>query len=86
MKFVQLGLGMVLVLVLAACGGEDRLRTRAAFDMKCNADSLKLTEVGAASYGVEGCGQRQVYVCKEAAKASACSNWVLNSVNESSPK
>ncbi len=87
MKLVLIGFGMALGLGLTACGGGvEHLRTRAAFDMKCGADSLKFTELGAGSYGVEGCGQRQVYVCKEPVKASYCSDWVLNSINESSPK
>jgi hypothetical protein len=65
-----------------AGGGENELRTRAAFDFKCPEAELALTKLqdknwGAttnhgAVYGVEGCGHRATYVNNAGA-------WVLNS-------
>jgi hypothetical protein len=86
MKRTSLVIGVALSVGLAACGGVGNLKTRAAFDMKCKEESLQLTELGAASYGVEGCGQRQVYVCKQQTSASQCDDWVLNSVEAPTPK
>jgi hypothetical protein len=65
--------------MLSACGGIDKLKARAAYDMQCNEDQLQLTELADATYGVEGCGKRGTYVCKHTvANASACPTWVLN--------
>lgn len=57
---------------LSGCHGPDlnALRTRAAYDMRCPAADLKLTELSAgqptngagALYGVDGCGKRGAYV------------------------
>ncbi len=77
---------LVCGVLFTACSGMGNLKTRAAFDMKCDEGQLKFTEVGDASYGVEGCGQRQVYVCKGPERASMCSDWVLNSVEQKADK
>jgi hypothetical protein len=87
MKASTVGLFVMLLGVgVAGCGGEERLRARAAYDMKCDEKSLVLTELGETSFGVEGCGQRQVYVCKENRRPGACGDWVLNSVDSSDSK
>ena len=59
------------------------IRTRAAFEMKCDASALKLTPLAqdrqspefVAQYGVEGCGQRVVYV-------EARGQWVANTTSD----
>lgn len=68
-----------LLMTLAGCGGVEQLKKRAAFDFQCAPSQLVLTELGTASYGVEGCGKRGTYVCREPYVARACENWVLNS-------
>ena len=35
---------------------------RAAFDLNCPADQLQVQDLGGSQIGVEGCGQRAVYV------------------------
>jgi hypothetical protein len=53
------------------------IRTRAAFDMHCDANALKFSPLAkdgydiVRQYGVEGCGQASVYV-------STPSGWVVN--------
>ncbi len=69
---------------LFACGGasDETLRTRAAFDMKCEGPQLQVIEIDDRTRGVIGCGQRHTYVesCKvygQTAGKSGCT-WVLN--------
>jgi hypothetical protein len=66
-----------------ACGFglESQLRTRAAFDMKCPEEQLRLTDLGGGGWaggvkGVEGCGQRATYVYQPNGNA-----WVLNTTD-----
>jgi hypothetical protein len=73
---------------VAACGITDAerhgtLRTRAAFDLKCNADALKITDLTnngdmgrVTSAGVDGCGQRVTYIFD--GKRGV---WLMNAVN-----
>lgn len=35
---------------------------RAAFDLECEQEKLKVIPVGGSSYGVKGCGKKAVYV------------------------
>jgi hypothetical protein len=71
-----------LVLVVMVGGGcvmpiaqnSDTLRARAAFDMRCPAAQLRVTEIDSVTAGVDGCGQRGTYVFSPAVNA-----WVLNS-------
>jgi hypothetical protein len=78
-------------LLLAACATsnaerQDSLRTRAAFDLKCPAPSLKITELAndremvsekrMTSAGVEGCGQSRTYVYNGTQGV-----WMLDAVN-----
>jgi hypothetical protein len=53
-------------LLAAACGSAtatySELKTRAAFDLKCDRANLKVTPLGDDVAGVEGCGQRATYV------------------------
>jgi hypothetical protein len=53
------------------------LRTRAAFDLNCGADSLDVSEIGANQFGVVGCGCRATYVNVETSEAYP-PRWVLN--------
>jgi hypothetical protein len=60
------------------------IRTRAAFEMRCDAAGLKFTPLGVVEgygyvtqYGVDGCGQRLVYV------RAPTGVWVLNTASHS---
>jgi hypothetical protein len=69
---------LVLVAVVAAgCSAVQRrggqLRERAGFDMRCEPGALQITEIDRRTAGVEGCGQRGVYVWSDQGM------WVLNS-------
>jgi hypothetical protein len=68
--------------VIGGCGAasQDELRTRAAYEMKCPSDQLQLTDLGGETTGVDGCGQRQVYVesCEGQGALREC-KWVMNS-------
>lgn len=66
-------------MLLLGCAGMANLKTRAAFDMQCPKKELRFHELGTATYGVRGCGQRSTYVCKQQVAARACQDWVLNS-------
>jgi hypothetical protein len=83
---------LVFVVATSACASaasinRDRLgevRQRAAFDLHCDANSLKLTPLKeqddvVMQYGVEGCNQRSVYV-------HTWSGWVLNAADEGAPR
>ena len=68
-------------LLSAACASADtsKLRVRAAFDLECAEEELKLTELDpggtlgvGAVYGVQGCGKRATYVYDEP-------SWLMNS-------
>ncbi|MDQ3034814.1 MAG: hypothetical protein M3Y87_20560 [Myxococcota bacterium] len=52
--------------LLFACGGganlDDSLKTRAAFDFGCDEQQIRVTNLGANTRGVEGCGHRATYV------------------------
>jgi hypothetical protein len=74
--------------LVVACGFSDAerystLRTRAAFDLKCPADALQITDLtntGAlgrvTSAGVDGCGRRLTYILDAPGRV-----WVLNAVD-----
>jgi hypothetical protein len=71
--------GFLVLVVMLAVGclsaverREDRLRQRAAFDMRCDAGALSISELDRRTAGVEGCGQRGVYVWSDQGM------WVLN--------
>ena len=60
----------------------DQLLTRAGFDLRCPKAQLQLTQLEAATLGVNGCGQQATYVwsCPHSQEffSGAC-NWVQNS-------
>jgi hypothetical protein len=70
--------GWGIAIGVTACGGLDNLKARAAYDLQCAEPQLTLTELGRATYGVEGCGRRGTYVCRQPVAAPACEDWVLN--------
>jgi hypothetical protein len=72
---------LALALLTSGCAGMSNLKKRAAFDMQCPQDQLVVTELGNTTYGVEGCGQRGTYVCKQDT-ARGCDDWILNSDTE----
>lgn len=76
---------LLLMLVLASCATNAtvaQLKTRAAFDLACPAESLELHELDARTRGVTGCGKRATYVehCKPCANGYVgCEcTWVMN--------
>ena len=80
---------MMSVFGVAACGAtEDQLRARAAFDMRCNGESLRIVTIDNRTKGVEGCGQRATYVeqCNDPVNGTGCT-WVMNNgrVNNAGP-
>lgn len=78
-------------LFLASCATgatAKELRTRAAYELNCPDESLKLTELDDTTMGVEGCGQRAVYVkdCGYDPNHRERCRWVANTVTtESKP-
>ena len=74
---------------VVGCGAtEDQLRSRAAFDMRCNQDQLRVVTIDNRTKGVEGCGQRATYVeqCNDPVNGTGCT-WVMNNgrVNSATP-
>ena len=64
----------------AGCGASDEnLRARAAFDLNCPEQTVKVVELDERTRGVSGCGQRATYVenCEVRPYHRACS-WILN--------
>jgi hypothetical protein len=87
----QFAAALLSFTVLAACAEsnaqrQQTLRTRAAFDLKCPAESLKITELAndremvsekrTTSAGVEGCGQSRTYIYSDTQGL-----WRLDAVN-----
>lgn len=78
-KFVVL-VGFV-AFQFACSASMSSLRSRAAFDLKCNETDLQIVDLDGRTKGVSGCGARGVYVedCQRTwANTSSCT-WVLNS-------
>jgi len=62
------------------CGHKlDNLRTRAAHDLTCERDHLQLSDLGAGSWGVSGCGKQATYILAHTG-GSSYRQWVMNSV------
>jgi hypothetical protein len=71
---------LVAACATAACASTSAtVRTRAAFDLKCPAEQLTITELTdvcgpfLCTVGVSGCGQQATYVMDK-----ATSSWVMN--------
>jgi hypothetical protein len=80
------GIFLLVVLASPSCAnGLETLHARAAFDLNCDSSKLHLTELGVSTYGVDGCGKRATYVCKENLKASYCASWVMNTASDHGP-
>ena len=82
-RWVALGLFLVGLLGSCATTSElDNLRKRASFEMNCPENEVRVSSLDDESktYGVNGCGQRAVYLwhCSGGALAEEC-KWVLNS-------
>jgi hypothetical protein len=80
---------MMSGLAVVACGAtEDQLRARAAFDMRCNQEGLRIVTIDSRTKGVEGCGQHATYIeqCNDPVNGTGCT-WVMNngSVNGARP-
>jgi hypothetical protein len=72
---------------LGGCGaGLGQLKTRAAVDLECPADSLVLSAIDPATRRVSGCGKEAIYV--EQFNDARHATWLLNStiLARSSPK
>ena len=77
---LAIALAVAAACTTAACGSTSAtVRTRAAFDLKCPAEQLTITELTdvcgpfLCTVGVSGCGQQATYVMNK-----ATSTWVLN--------
>lgn len=44
----------------------DVISRRAAFDLACEATSIRVAEIGVKTYGAEGCGKRATYLLEDA--------------------
>ena len=56
------------------------LRKRAAHDLSCRPETLRLNELASGTWGVTGCGKRATYILARAA-GSAFRQWVMDSVS-----
>jgi|GEM_PF-3882418 len=81
-KTAKLAVLVAFVAFQFACSASmSSLRSRAAFDLKCNENDLHIVDLDSRTKGVSGCGARSVYVedCQRTwANTSSCT-WVLNS-------
>lgn len=70
-------------------GGKlDELRTRAAFDLTCAEEELKITDLGGNAIGVSGCNKRATYMEQCGGPGTSWGNlciWKLNSAVEAPP-
>jgi hypothetical protein len=77
-------MAMGVVGCVIACGAtEEQLRTRAAFDMQCSEQDLRVVWLDERTAGVRGCGQQGTYVetCPNLNKTDC--TWVLNTDSQS---
>jgi hypothetical protein len=72
-------------LLFAGCGATlTQLRTRAAFDFDCQADSISVREMDPGTRVAAGCGKQAVYV--ENYNQNLRPVWMLNSEVKSQPE
>ena len=81
--------GGLLLLALAVVGAgagcateespREQLLKRAAFDLRCTKDELRVTKIDERTRGVRGCGKRATYVqsCGQVTPFEDCT-WVMN--------
>jgi hypothetical protein len=70
-------LGVLGFTTVTACEvDEEQLRARAAFDMQCRQEDLRVIYIDDRTRGVRGCGKQLTYVC--AGPNEADCTWVLN--------
>ncbi len=50
-------------LSLGACMGINQLGVRAANDLNCPEESVRISDIGAHAYRADGCGRVATYVC-----------------------
>jgi hypothetical protein len=73
-------------LLLCGCAAsEEQLRTRAAFDLDCAEDKLRIVEIDGETRGVRGCGKHVTYVerCTRQNPGGGPCTWILNSDSNS---
>ena len=73
----------IVGLFALGCAGatDDQLRTRAAFDLKCDAAAIQIIPIDDRTRGVRGCDQQGTYVesCDGPKQNAGTScTWVLN--------
>jgi hypothetical protein len=69
---------LAFVVVSSGCGASlQNLKTRAAFDLECNADQMVTQRIDSATQRVDGCGKRAVYVLLF--NDARYPTWLLNS-------
>jgi hypothetical protein len=70
---------VVMFGILAGCTAtESQLRSRAAFDLQCDAKSIQIVKIDARTRGVRGCGQQATYVESCSGPNGSNCTWVLN--------
>ena len=58
-------LGAVAAVACTPASVVEHVRARAATDIECPPDDIKVRDVGAGAYRAIGCGRKVVYVCQE---------------------
>jgi hypothetical protein len=81
------GLSAASLAASLGCGGGAlaNLRNRASHDLNCPPESLVTTNLGAGSWGVDGCGQSATYVLTGAPGVPGSRHWVLNNLSSPTP-
>ncbi len=66
-RITIIGMALAITSLLMGCGSaakrfDSELKKRAAFDLKCSEDQLKITEIDSKTAGVEGCNKQATYI------------------------
>ena len=71
-------LSAVSLAALVGCSAtKEQLLKRAAFDLRCTKDEMRVTRIDARTRGVRGCGKQATYIESCDANRGSCT-WVLN--------
>jgi hypothetical protein len=63
--------------VVGCSATKDQLLKRAAFDLGCTKDEMRVTRIDQRTRGVRGCGKQATYI-ESCDSARASCTWVLN--------
>jgi hypothetical protein len=85
---IVLAAASALLFFATGCGAtDDQLRTRAAFDFKCNASQVQIVEIDDQTRGVRACDQQGTYVERcdyPIGTLNRHCTWILNTNSSSS--